>query len=63
MKFINKNKNTHGRDIISNLINRLLHEFLGLVPAIIPTILFCKANAILLLDELPPKMITCFIME
>jgi hypothetical protein len=42
---------------------RFLHEFLDLTPTIILTILFCKVNIILLLGELPPKIIPYFIME
>jgi len=53
----------HGRGKISNLMNRFLHEFLDLTPAIILTVLFCKVNIILLLGELPPKIIPYFIME
>jgi hypothetical protein len=45
------------------LMNRFLHEFLDLTPAIILTVLFCKVNVVLLLGELPPKIISCFVME
>jgi hypothetical protein len=31
---------------ISNLLNRLLHEFLGLTPAMNLTIIFCKVNIV-----------------
>jgi hypothetical protein len=44
---------SHGRGKISNLMNRFLHEFLDLTPAIIVIVLFCKVNIILLLGELP----------
>jgi hypothetical protein len=52
MKFINENMYIHGRAKISDLLNKLLHEFLGLIPAINLTNLFCKLNIFLLLDEL-----------
>jgi hypothetical protein len=51
---------SHGRGKISNLMNRFLHEFLDLTPAIILTVLFCKVNIILLLGELPEKKISIF---
>jgi hypothetical protein len=54
---------SHERGKLSELINRYLHEFLDLTPAIILTVLFCKVNIILLLEELPPKIIPYFIME
>jgi hypothetical protein len=41
---------------ISNLVNRLQHEFLGLASPIILRVLFCKVNVILLLNELPSKL-------
>jgi hypothetical protein len=44
IKFINVNMHSHGRGKISNLMNRFLHEFLDLTPAIILTVLFCKLN-------------------
>jgi hypothetical protein len=47
---------SHGRAKISNFLNRLLHEFLGLMPAINLTIFFCKKNTFLLFDELPKKL-------
>jgi uncharacterized protein YbcI len=53
----------HGTGEICSLINRLLHEFLGLAPAIIRTILFFEENIISLLDELPKIIIPNFIME
>jgi hypothetical protein len=51
---------SHGRGKISNLMNRFLHEFLDLTPAIILTVLFCKVNIILLLGELPQKNYSIF---
>jgi hypothetical protein len=48
---------------ISNLLNWLLHEFLGLTPAINLKIFFCKVNIFLLLDKLLQKIIPYFIME
>jgi len=50
-------------ETISNLMNRFLHEFLNLTPAIILTVLFRKVNIILLLGKLPQKIIPYFIME
>jgi hypothetical protein len=44
-------------------LNRLLHEFLGLAPAMSLTIFFCAVNIILLLDELHHKIILYFIIE
>jgi hypothetical protein len=46
-----------------NLLNRLLHEFLGLTSAINQTIFFCKVNIFLLFDELPQQIIPYFITE
>lgn len=43
---------SHGR---VNLLSRIVHEFLGFIPAINATILFCKMNIFLLLDGLPQK--------
>jgi hypothetical protein len=58
MKSSNENVYSHGRVRISNLLNRLLHKFLGLTLAINLTIFFCKVNTFLLLHELPPKNYT-----
>jgi uncharacterized protein YbcI len=63
MKFINVNMYSHGRVKIFELINSFMHEVLGLTPAIILTVLFCKVNIILLLGELSQKNIPYFIME
>jgi hypothetical protein len=49
---------SHERAWISNLLSRLLHEFLDLTPAIKLTIFFCKVNIFLLFNELPPKNYT-----
>jgi hypothetical protein len=54
---------SHGRGKISNLMSIFLHEFLDLTPAIILRVLFFEVNIILLLEELPPKIIPYFIME
>jgi hypothetical protein len=43
-------------------MNRVLHEFLDLTPALILTVLFHKINIILLMEELPQKIIPYFIM-
>jgi len=50
----------HGRGKISNLMNKFLHEFLDLTPAIILTVLFCKVNIILFFRELLPKNYAIF---
>jgi hypothetical protein len=63
MKFIDENMYSHGRVKISDLLNRLSDEFLGLIPAINLTIFFCKVNIFLLLDELPHKIVPYFITE
>jgi hypothetical protein len=62
MTFINENIYSHGRGRTSSFLNRLLHEFLGLAPAIILMIFFCKVNILLLLDQLP-QIIPYFISE
>jgi hypothetical protein len=54
---------SRGTGKMSKLMNRFLHEFLDLTLAIILTVLFCKVNIILLLGELPQKIIPYFIME
>jgi hypothetical protein len=54
---------SHGRGKICNVMNGFLDEFLDLTPAIILTVLFCKVNIILLLRELPQKIIPYFVME
>jgi hypothetical protein len=51
------------RDKISDLLTRFLHEFLGLVWAIILTVFFLKINIVLLLDESYQKIIQYFIIE
>jgi hypothetical protein len=56
MKFV-KNMFSYGRVKLSNPLNRRLHEFLCLTPAIILMILFCNVNIFLLLRELPEKII------
>jgi hypothetical protein len=50
-------------EIVSQLVNRFLHEVLDFTPAIMLTVLFCKANILLLLGELPQKIIPYLIME
>jgi hypothetical protein len=61
-KSSNKNMSSLGRVRIYNPLNRLLHEFLGLTPAINVTN-FCKVNIFLLFDELPQKVIPDFIVK
>jgi hypothetical protein len=42
---------------LRSLLNRLLHEFVGLSPASNLRIVFCKVHIFLLLEELPQKII------
>jgi hypothetical protein len=63
MKFINEDIYSQGRGKICSFLNRLLYEFLCFAPAIILMIFFCKVNMLLLLDELPPKIIQYFVLE
>jgi hypothetical protein len=63
VKFIKENVYSNGRGETSDLLNRLLHEFVGLVPSICLTLFFFKVNINLLSDELPRKIIPYFIME
>jgi hypothetical protein len=46
MKFINENMYSYRTVKISHILNRLLHEFLGLTPAIDLIIFFCKVNTV-----------------
>jgi hypothetical protein len=57
MKFINENMYLHGRGKISNLLNRLVHESLGLTLAKILIIFFFNVNTFLLLHKLPQNII------
>jgi hypothetical protein len=63
MKFSNENIYSQVRGKMFSFLNKLLHEFRGLVPAIILIIFFCKLNILLLLDELPQKIIRYFIIQ
>jgi hypothetical protein len=54
-KFINGMVYSLGRVKIPNLLNRFLHETLGVIPEIKQTNLFRKANIYLLLNGLPRK--------
>jgi hypothetical protein len=49
-------------ELFSNLINRLLHEFLGLTPAINLTILFCKVNIFCSLMNYPKKLFHAYML-
>jgi hypothetical protein len=44
VRFINENVYSHGRVKISDVLSRLLHEFIGLTPAFNLTIFSCKVN-------------------
>jgi hypothetical protein len=48
---------SHGRVKNPNVLNRLLHEILGVAPNIKLTILFGKVNIYLLLAELHKKLL------
>ena len=63
MKFINESIYWHGTGIISNCLNRLLHDVLGCAPATILTIYICEGSIVPLLEELPQKIIPYFIKE
>jgi hypothetical protein len=63
MKFINENMYSHGKVKISNLLNKLLHEFLGFTLAVILKFFFCNVNIFLLLYELPQKINPYFIIK
>jgi hypothetical protein len=56
MEFINENVYSHRIPKICNLLNILLHEILGLAPAILLTVFFCTVNIVLLLDKLPQTL-------
>jgi hypothetical protein len=53
----------HGKRRNSYCLNRLLHEVMGCVPAIILMIFFCKVKIFPLLGELSQKIIRYFITE
>ena len=57
MNFINEIIYWHGTGGTSNCLNRLLHEVLGCVPAIILTIFFCKMKIFPLLEGLLQQII------
>jgi len=63
MQLINGSIQRHGTDIISNYLNRLLHEFLGCAPFIILTIFFCKVKVFSLLEKLPQEIVPYLITE
>jgi hypothetical protein len=44
INFIGEYMYSYGRSKISDLLNRPVHEFLGLTFAMIPRILFCNVN-------------------
>jgi hypothetical protein len=54
---------SHGIGKISNLLNKPLHEFLGLTPTMITTIFFCNVSDIILVDEVLPKIFPCTIKQ
>jgi multidrug efflux pump subunit AcrB len=62
-KFFNENIYWHGTGKISHFLNRLLRGVLRHAPTIILMIFFCNLNIVLLLEELPQKIILYFIIE
>jgi hypothetical protein len=52
-----------GTGIVSNCLNGLLQQVLVYTAAIILTICFCEVEIFLLLEELPQKIISYFIIE
>lgn len=57
LNFINEKMCSHWRGQVSNILWRLLHVLLSFAHVIILTILFCRVNIILLLDELTRKLL------
>jgi len=55
MKFVNESIYWHWIRIISDCVNRLVHEVLGCAPAIILTIFVCEVKIFPLLEGLPPQ--------
>jgi hypothetical protein len=54
---------SYGRSKFYSLLNKPLHKFLALTPAMILKMFFYKVNTFLLLDELPQKTIPHFITK
>ena len=63
MKFVNESIYWHGTGIISDCLNRLVHEVLGCAPAIILMIFVCEVKIFPLLEWLPPKIVPYYITE
>ena len=63
MKFMNESMYGHGAAMISNCLNKFIHEVLGRAPAIILNIFFCKIKIFPLLEDLPQKSIKYFIID
>jgi hypothetical protein len=51
-----KKMNSHGRGVISDALNKFLHEFICLMTAVIVTVFFCEDSAFLLFDNWPPSL-------
>jgi len=60
MNFIIENACWHGKDKVSNFLNRLPLEILGFALAIILKVLLCNVSIFPLLDQLPWKIILYF---
>jgi hypothetical protein len=63
MQLIHGSVHCHGTGIISNCLNRLLHEVLGCASVIIVTIFFCKVKIMSLLEKLPQGIVPYLITE
>ena len=63
MKFVNESIYWHGTGIISDILNRLIHEVLGYAPAIILMTFVCEVKIFPLLEGLPPKIVPYYITE
>jgi len=55
-RFLNENVHSRGGVKVSNLVNRLVHEFTVLAPEVVLKIIFYKLKTNLWLDELPPEI-------
>lgn len=50
----------HGRGKVSHFLNRLLHELIGFVQAIILTLLVCRVNLFFTVSQISLKMISFY---
>ena len=63
MKFVNESIYWHGTGVISDCLNRLIHEVLSCAPAIMLMIFFCEVKIFPLLERLPQKIVPYYILE